>query len=219
MLRKIKAPIWPVREKSASNAPALFPSLQSIKLPRPLHAAGFFLVTWSAKGGLRWIKVGAGQTGILLKFSRALNDAARTTSKVDLPGRNQMKGLTTHTLPSWGWRIVIALVVFAIAMFLFCPKAFSQDTGRGEQLAKTWCASCHGIESKGSALRNDAVPSLAAISMRPDSNQESLESFLRSKHPRMPAYGLKQTEIRDVAAYIVSLNPAANKPNQGRTRP
>jgi mono/diheme cytochrome c family protein len=204
LLRKIKAPAWPLREKSIVNVPARFPSLQSIKLPRPLCAAGYFL----AKEGLRWIKAGADQTGILFGFSR-----------VDLPGRNQMTRFSTDRLPSWGWRIVIALVVFAIAMFLFGPKAFSQDTGRGEQLAKTWCVSCHSIDSKGTALRNDAVPSLAAISMRPDTSQKSLESFLQSKHPRMPAYSLKQKETRDVAAYIVSLNPAASKPNQGRTRP
>ena len=130
-----------------------------------------------------------------------------------------MKGFSTDNWPGWGWRIVIALVVFALAMFLFCPKARAQDVRRGEQLAKTWCANCHNVDSTAPELRNDAVPSFAAISLRPDTNQKSLEEFLRSKHPRMPAYGLKQMEIRDVAAYIVSLNPAAPKPHQERTRP
>jgi mono/diheme cytochrome c family protein len=130
-----------------------------------------------------------------------------------------MKELSAERLPRWGSRVVIGLIIFALAMILFGSKASSQDSGRGERLAKTWCVSCHNIDSNGAELRNDTVPSFAAISKRPETSQKSLESFLRSKHPRMPAYGLKQQEIRDVVAYIVSLNPAASKPNQGRTRP
>lgn len=111
------------------------------------------------------------------------------------------------TLPGFQWRIVIALAVAALVLFLFCPKAFSQDVGRGERLAKTWCVSCHSVDPHGSELRNDSVPAFSVIAARPESTQSSLEGFLRSKHPRMPAYGLRQKEIRDVTAYIMSLKP------------
>ena len=110
-------------------------------------------------------------------------------------------------LPSVGWRIVIALSVVAAVLFLFCPKAFSQDVMRGERLAKTWCVNCHNIYVEKSQLRNDAVPALSTIAARPENTQSALENFLHSKHPRMPAYGLRQKEIRDVVAYIMSLSP------------
>lgn len=110
-------------------------------------------------------------------------------------------------LTHWKWRIVIALVIIALGLFLFCPKAFSQDPVRGEYLAKSWCISCHNIDPGDMTLRSEVVPSFASIAARSETNQSSLEAFLRSKHPRMPVGEITPKEIRDVASFIVSLKP------------
>jgi cytochrome c553 len=135
------------------------------------------------------------------------------------PGNVQMKGLSISNLPSFGWRVVVAMVIFPLAMFFFCPRAFSQNVRQGELSARTWCASCHNVESNGSNFPNDTIPSFVTISMRPDTSKTSLENFLRSSHPQMPIYGLRKDEIPDIVAYIVSLKPKASGLTQRRTRP
>lgn len=77
-------------------------------------------------------------------------------------------------LTHWKWRIVIALVIIALGLFLFCPKAFSQDPVRGEYLAKSWCISCHNIDPGDMTLRSEVVPSFASIAARSETNQSSL---------------------------------------------
>jgi mono/diheme cytochrome c family protein len=107
--------------------------------------------------------------------------------------------------PSLNWRNVIVFIVPLLGMFPFCPKAFSQDLRHGEQVAKLWCASCHSVNAAGPVLRNEAVPSFFSIAGDSATSQASLEKFLNSSHPRMPAYGLTRKDVRDVAAYILSL--------------
>jgi len=111
--------------------------------------------------------------------------------------------------PSLSWRNAIVLIVPLLGMLLFCPKAFSQDLRHGEQLAKLWCASCHSVDAAGPVLRNEAVPSFSSIAGDSATSQASLEKFLNSSHPRMPAYGLTRKDVRDVAAYIISLRNEA----------
>ena len=105
-------------------------------------------------------------------------------------------------------RIALALLVIALGMVLFCPKARSQDVRHGERLAKTWCVSCHSVDINGAELRNEAVPSFSSIANDLTNSQRSLETYLNSSHPRMPAYGITRAEVRDLAAYIMSLRTA-----------
>ena len=122
-------------------------------------------------------------------------------------------------------RIALALLVIILGMVLFCPKARSQDVRHGEQLAKTWCVSCHSVDSKGAELKNEAVPSFSSIANDLTNSQRSLETYLNSSHPRMPAYGITRAEVRDLAAYIMSLrtasggSPANRKSNSRRASP
>lgn len=106
------------------------------------------------------------------------------------------------------WRNMVTLFIVVLGASFFCTEAFSQDLHRGEQLAKTWCISCHSVDAGGPELRNETVPSFTSIARESATSQSSLELFLYSPHPRMPAYGLKRKEVRDVAAYIMSLRSA-----------
>ena len=108
-------------------------------------------------------------------------------------------------------RIALALLVIILGMLLFCPKAHSQDVHRGERLAKTWCVSCHHVDSNGPELRNEAVPSFSSIANDLTNSQRSLETYLNSSHPRMPAYGITRAQVRDLAAYIMSLRAAGSR--------
>jgi cytochrome c len=80
------------------------------------------------------------------------------------------------------------------------------DPGRGRDLARRLCGSCHlvGPEQRGPVP--DGVPSLMAIAARPGETEDHLLAVLVSPpHPAMPAPPLDRQQARDVAAYILSL--------------
>lgn len=78
--------------------------------------------------------------------------------------------------------------------------------GRGQEIAQRACAGCHAIDgSAGSIIEGRAVPTFRAIAGR-GWTQERLQAFITTPHRPMPAIPLEMSEIRDVVAYILSLN-------------
>ena len=80
------------------------------------------------------------------------------------------------------------------------------DPGRGRDLARRLCASCHlvGPEQRGPVP--DGMPSFMAIAARPGVTEDRLLGVLVSPpHPAMPAPPLDRRQMRDTAAYILSL--------------
>ena len=82
------------------------------------------------------------------------------------------------------------------------------DPAAGRALAGQLCSSCHlvGPEQRGPVP--DGVPSFMAIAARPGTMEDHLLGVLVSPpHPAMPAPPLDRRQMRDVAAYILSLRP------------
>lgn len=83
-------------------------------------------------------------------------------------------------------------------------SALGADAGKGADLARRWCASCHVVAS-GQAQASADVPSFTSVARRPDFSADRLAFFLLDPHPKMPNFPLSRTEAGDIAAYIASL--------------
>jgi mono/diheme cytochrome c family protein len=105
--------------------------------------------------------------------------------------------------------VQIALI---LASFTLClGPALGQDVGAGETIARMSCSSCHEIGSRR-ASSFGLAPSFVKIANTRGMTQTSIEVFLSTPHEVMPNYSLSWKEIRDVAAYIVSLRKPSHVP-------
>jgi mono/diheme cytochrome c family protein len=90
-------------------------------------------------------------------------------------------------------------------------SAGAQETGdarEGRVLVDKLCRSCHLVAPDQRGPVPDGVPSFMAIAGRPGLDAKSIEARLvRPPHPMMPDPPLDQRQMRDVAAYILSLRP------------
>lgn len=102
-----------------------------------------------------------------------------------------------------------ALAGFALALAFVTPPARAQPPGgdaqAGHALARTWCASCHVVGPEQQHAGNDMVPSFAAVAAMPSTTTMSLRAFLHTPHPPMPDLQLSNTQVEDIATYILSL--------------
>ncbi len=80
------------------------------------------------------------------------------------------------------------------------------DPQRGRELALRLCTTCHVIDRDASgASRTVDVPSFPAIANRAGVTAAWVAGAIIVPHPAMPDVRLTMQEIRDVAAYILSL--------------
>ena len=97
----------------------------------------------------------------------------------------------------------ILLAVFTI-LAAAPAKAQQGDVHAGRQVAEWACKGCHAIE-RGQQSMNADVPSFPVIAARPGRTAERIEAVILSPHAPMPTLPLSTREVRDVAAYILSL--------------
>jgi len=79
------------------------------------------------------------------------------------------------------------------------------DARRGHELAARLCTNCHAIERSPAASVQADVPSFPTIANRADTTAEHLAGRIIVPHPAMPGVPLTASEIRDIVAYILSL--------------
>jgi mono/diheme cytochrome c family protein len=103
------------------------------------------------------------------------------------------------------WRLVASLACLAATPGVAQPAA---DPARGGVLAAQLCSSCHLVSPRSQGPVPDGIPSFMAIAARPGINSARIETTLLSPpHPVMPSPPLDPRQMRDVAAYILSLRP------------
>lgn len=98
------------------------------------------------------------------------------------------------------------LAAFFLAM-LATTNAGAQEAPvkeRGLVLAREVCFACHAILASD-PITTAPPPSFRAIAESSGMSEAALGVFLRSPHINMPNLVLSAAEIRDVAAYIMSL--------------
>lgn len=85
-------------------------------------------------------------------------------------------------------------------------KSKKPDPENGRIIARALCTNCHAIEERPNAATVNAdVPSFPAIANRPDQSAERISNWLLNAHGPMPNVHLTRKELRDLAAYIISL--------------
>lgn len=110
-------------------------------------------------------------------------------------------------------RKTIAALLAGVLVAASAPPAFAQrlragDAANGKAVAERLCASCHAVAgASANAVRNPDIMSFTAIAAQPGISAERLAGRIIIPHPAMPDTSLKISEIRDVIAYILSLQP------------
>ncbi|MDO8324637.1 MAG: c-type cytochrome [Phenylobacterium sp.] len=108
----------------------------------------------------------------------------------------------------FGLLVLTLLAVPAAATAGENPLPASQ--ARGHALARSVCASCHAVETKG-ASPNAKAPPFRDLAGRhvPLTLQRRLADIAETGHYDMPPINLHADEVQDVVAYINSLEPPA----------
>lgn len=98
--------------------------------------------------------------------------------------------------------LVISLTFVIAAMA--APDARAADAGRGEQLAKSHCASCHIVtgQPRGEVA---VAPPFAVIGGKYAFNQTAIRHAILGPHPKMN-FAPSPAVAADIAAYIGTLS-------------
>lgn len=92
------------------------------------------------------------------------------------------------------------------------------DLARGADLFRSTCGSCHGADGGGrTAAAAPGLPPIRADFRDPVwqaglSDRDIADAVLRGRPPSMPAMPLNDVQLRDVVAYVRSLNTSASAP-------
>ena len=103
-------------------------------------------------------------------------------------------------------RGVLAPAIAALALLAqVMPALAFGDAAAGKAIAEGWCASCHLVSPEQQTATTEAPP-FETIAERTPDEIAALAAFLADPHPPMPNLSLTRQEIRDLLAYISSLN-------------
>jgi mono/diheme cytochrome c family protein len=100
------------------------------------------------------------------------------------------------------------MLVLSVALFLYAPSAFAQSPAaqRGLTFVRTNCAQCHAID-KVSESTLAIAPPLRTLHLKypVESLQRPLAEGVIAGHPTMPQFRLEPDQIRNVIAYLKTL--------------
>ncbi len=93
------------------------------------------------------------------------------------------------------------LVAVLVAVMVFVGPAMARDgdAGRGRELAKRWCATCHVIDVRGTGIAVDPAPPFPSMAGR---TPDALRGAMNRPHVQMPQFDLGRREVDDLIAYI-----------------
>ena len=107
------------------------------------------------------------------------------------------------SVPAIALPIVSALL--AAGLLAAGPITNKPDPVRGKQLAERLCVNCHLVGSAQQQLASADLPSFREIANKPGQTVGGLlASIILPKHP-MPQIPLENSELTDLATYIMSL--------------
>ena len=105
----------------------------------------------------------------------------------------------------------ITASISVIASSLLGGEVWTQEASRpdaGLALARQICSECHAVERKLAPSPNSAAPRFVTIANVPGMTAIALSVALQRSHPTMPNINLNASELRDINAYILSLQRA-----------
>ncbi|MBF9196941.1 c-type cytochrome [Microvirga terrestris] len=102
--------------------------------------------------------------------------------------------------------MIRTLGILLLLMVPAFPKAQEAgDPSAGLRLAREVCAACHAVESGQNRSPRAQAPTFTDIALVPGMTTTALTVALRTSHKTMPNIMLEPRELRDVTAYITSL--------------
>jgi mono/diheme cytochrome c family protein len=115
-----------------------------------------------------------------------------------------MRRLQMANRADWRWPLMLLPLAVTLAAGPVPPDQ-PGDPAAGHRLAKTWCSSCHVVDSSQTTGSATGAPPFPAVARMSSTTPISLRVFLQTPHARMPNLQLSRDEIDDVIAYILSL--------------
>jgi mono/diheme cytochrome c family protein len=100
-------------------------------------------------------------------------------------------------------------MVLGAAMLLVsysAAKAQDADIAAGAAYAEEVCAACHAVLANENMSPLPQAPTFQSVADTPGMTEMALTVWMQSSHPTMPNIILKSDELRNVAAYIRSLD-------------
>jgi mono/diheme cytochrome c family protein len=98
-------------------------------------------------------------------------------------------------------------VLAAVMLLGSAHAALAQegDVAAGQAYAKQVCAACHAVLPNEQISPLAQAPTFQKVADTRGMTEMALTVWLQSSHPTMPNIILKQDDLRNVVAYIVSL--------------
>lgn len=96
----------------------------------------------------------------------------------------------------------------AIALVFLPALAGEPDVTHGRALVETNCARCHGIDTTDKSPHPEA-PEFRTLSQRypVDALEEAFAEGIVTGHPDMPEFKATPEQVRDIIAYLASIQP------------
>ena len=104
------------------------------------------------------------------------------------------------------WAVKLRIAAALILALASPSQAQSPAAQRGLTFVRTNCAQCHAIDKVSASPLRIAPPCRSLHRMYPvESLEEALAEGISTGHPTMPEFRLDPGQIRDVIAYLKSL--------------
>jgi mono/diheme cytochrome c family protein len=87
----------------------------------------------------------------------------------------------------------------------YTANAQDADIAAGATYAEQVCAACHAVLANENMSPLPDAPTFQSVADTPGMTELALTVWLQSSHPTMPNIVLKQDDLRNVVAYIRSL--------------
>src|SRR5215813_13775599 len=99
------------------------------------------------------------------------------------------------------------LAATALVTFVAAPACAQApgDPVKGHQFAQQICSECHNIERGQRPSPNGQAPNFETIARTPGMTAIALTAVLRTPHRNMPNIIIADEDLRNVAAYVLSL--------------
>ena len=104
--------------------------------------------------------------------------------------------------------IVAAASVAALAIVGATSGTYAQSVGdaaKGRVFAQQICSECHNIEKSQRPSPNGLAPNFETIAKTPGLTTIALNAALRTSHRTMPNIIIPDDDLRNVIAYILSM--------------
>ena len=102
-------------------------------------------------------------------------------------------------------KTVILVAAATLLATGYASKAQDADVEAGAAYAEQVCAACHAVLSNQELSPLPEAPTFQSVADTPGMTELALTVWLQSSHPTMPNIVLAQDDLRNVVAYIRSL--------------